>query len=166
MPYYPEEDTVVDEYGDPWEEDPHYEGGSEDPTEELEEDPDDIYITREPDDRYLEPIQWAKIKLGKTVLNVCSTGIVRREGDPFYHVTSGVTLVGSPYRYIVVETDDNVYEKFLMHELVWKAFNGDVPNHWEVRHKAWVPIEHNREYPNDLYCVEIYPKITAPYNGW
>jgi hypothetical protein len=166
MTYYPDEDnTLADEYGEPWEDDGH-EGGSDEHTEDIDDEHEDWYSSRDPDDRSFEPIQWAKLKLGKTVINVCSTGIVRREGDPFYHVTSGVTLVGSPYRYIVVETEDDVFEKFFMHELVWKAFNGEVPNHWEVRHKAWVPLEHNREYPNDLYCVEIYPKISAPYNGW
>ena len=163
--HYPEDDAVVDEYGEVWDED-YTNEGSDEPVEEVDDDPDDFYLSKEPEDHFNEPIQWAKIKLGTTVLNVCSTGIVRREGDLFYHVTSGVTLVGTTYRYIVVQTDDGVFEKFLMHELVWKAFNGDVPNHWEVRHKSWIPQEYNREYPNDLHCLEIYPKVTAPFEGW
>lgn len=160
---------------------PSYDGGDGDGDEEEPDiSPTDDITTDDPDenDSYYgdfkdhadrdrnEPIQWAKLKLGKTVLCVCSTGIVRRDKDPFYHVSSGVTLTGSPYRFIVVETDTNVFEKFFMHDIVWKAFHGNPPMHWEVRHKPWVPMEHTRDYPNDLHCLEVYPKITAPFNGW
>jgi hypothetical protein len=102
-------------------------------------------------------VHWERLSLGKTTLHVCSTGVVRREGDPFWCVTKGVPLTGTPYSYVMVETEPHVHRRFFLHHLVWKAFHGDVPPQWEVRHKSTVPMEYTREYPNDLSLLDIYP---------
>lgn len=127
---------------------------------------DDYWCNKE----YIDPYQlndadttvrWERLTLGKTTLHVCSTGVVRREGDPFWCVTKGVPLTGTPYSYVMVETEPHVHRRFFLHHLVWKAFNGDVPPQWEVRHKPTVPMEYSREYPNDLAFLDIYP-VTRP----
>lgn len=172
--FYPEDENTsvpLDEYGgeggDYADDDfPTDDGKGETHADEHDVLTDEGYDYSEPDDRDKEPIRWAKLKLGKTVLHVCSTGIVRKEGEPFYFVTAGINLIGSPYRYTIVETDNNVFEKVFMHEIIWRAFNGDVPKDWEVRHKPWVPQEYNREYPNDLSCVDIYPSMKASFEVW
>lgn len=163
--YYQDNETVYDEYGD-HDDEGTPEDSPDDNTEEQEDKNTENDNATDVEDKDFEPIRWSMLKLGKTTLRVYSTGKVRREDDPFYYLTSGITLIGSPYRYIVVETEDDVYQKFYMHDIIWRAFNGDIPVHWEVRHKSWVPLEYNREYPNDLYCLEIYPKLTAPFESW
>ena len=105
----------------------------------------------------IEVVRWESILIGDTVLDVCSTGLVRKRGD-FFNVTHGSDLVGSPYRYVILNK-----RRLLMHELVWRAFHGEIPEGWEVRHQAWVPLEGLRQYPNDLSALEIY-KIT--HNMW
>jgi hypothetical protein len=105
-------------------------------------------------------IRWAKVELGLTTLFVCNTGgYVRRMGDPFWHVVKGAIMDNSPYSYIMVETEKNKTERFLIHELVWKAFQGDVLPDWELRHKPYIAREFPREYPNDLCHLELYPKV-------
>jgi hypothetical protein len=107
-----------------------------------------------------EPIQWATLQLGNTVLNVCNSGgYVRREGAPFWEVVKGVPLTGTPYSYIMVETESHHFELFYIHHLVWRAFNGDIFPDWEVRHKPYIPQEYTNEYPNDLCHLDIYPKL-------
>lgn len=123
---------------------------------------DDYWCNKEYMDPYQQDdtdtaVRWERLSLGKTTLHVCSTGVVRREGDPFWCVTKGVPLTGTPYSYVMVETEPHVHRRFFIHYLVWKAFNGDVPSQWEVRHKPTVPMEYTREYPNDLSLLDIYP---------
>lgn len=123
---------------------------------------DDYWCNREYIERsdIQDSIQWEQLKIGKTLLLICSTGLIRRSSDPFWCVTKGVPLTGTPYSYVMIETEDNVYRRYFVHHLVWKAFQGDVPTGWEVRHKPTIPMEYTREYPNDLSMLDIYP-ITA-----
>ncbi len=104
-------------------------------------------------------ICWEKLTLGITTLYVSNTGFVRREGDPFWQMTKGAVYEDTPYMYITVETEPNTYTPYFVHELVWKAFQGDVLPNWELRHKPYVAKEFPREYPNDLCHLEIYPKV-------
>jgi len=124
---------------------------------------DDYWCNKEYYDRVdsNDPIRWEQLKIGKSLLLVCSTGLIRRMGDPFWCVTKGVPLTGTPYSYVMVETEDNVYKRYFIHHLVWKAFQGDVPIGWEVRHKPSVPMEYTREYPNELGLLDIYPVIPS-----
>ena len=123
---------------------------------------DDYWCHREYMDRMnpsTNAILWEPLKIGKTLLHVCSSGVIRRAGDPFWCVTKGIPLTGTPYSYAMIETEDNVYKRFFIHHIVWKAFQGDVPPGWEVRHKPCVPMEYTREYPNDLGLLDIYPAM-------
>jgi hypothetical protein len=47
-----------------------------------------------------------------------------------------------------------------VHELVWQAFNGDIPDGWEVRHKSQALQDispANQEASNALDDIDIYP---------
>ena len=156
--YYLDDDDLVIPVEDMAHPDTHY---SDDDVGSVDTDVSDDVMAREMAsewyDAQLEPIQWTRLKVGPTVLEINSMGGLRREGDPFWNITKGVPMTGTPYTYIMLPTEDGPAKAHLVHSLVWKAFHGDVPPGWEVRHKPCVPMEYQREYPNELALLDIYP---------
>lgn len=70
--------------------------------------------------------------------------------------TQGWSYPGSPYK--IFTTGNNA---FYVHDIVYRAFRGEPPPGWEVRHKT-------RNYTNNaLSNLDIYPKlvITTPVFG-
>lgn len=125
---------------------------------------DDYWANREyidPRTDSSEPTLWNQLQVGDTLLYVSNTGCLRRAKDPFWCITRGVPLTGTPYSYVMIETEPNESTMFLVHHLVWRAFHGEVPEGWEVRHKAHVPHAYRREYPNNLSLLDIYPRFLA-----
>lgn len=150
--YYDDEDTH----------DYSYEDGRD-----ADADEDDYWTNREYIDLPTAPYDihtptlWNQLQIGETLLYVSNTGYLRRAKDPFYCITRGVPLTGTPYSYVMIETESHQSSMFFVHHLVWKAFHGDVPPGWEVRHKPHVPHEFHREYPNDLSLLDIYPSLLS-----
>lgn len=75
-----------------------------------------------------------------------------------YHryITMGSVKTGTPYREVAIILDeDNIIVRDV-HSLVWEAFNGRVPNGYEVRHAWWVTSRGYSVYPNDVDSLEIY----------
>jgi hypothetical protein len=106
-----------------------------------------------------EPTLWNQLQIGETLLYISNMGCLRRAKDPFWCITRGVPLTGTPYSYVMLETKPGESTMFFIHHLVWKAFHGDVPPGWEVRHKPCVPMEYTREYPNELALLDMYPSM-------
>lgn len=97
------------------------------------------------------PIEWTRLAVGDTVLNVSTDGKFRFDGMPFYCVTGGLPMAGSPYAVLNIEVEPCVYRSYYAHQLVWRAFNGHVPDGWEVRHAS---ADYN---DNALDNLDIYP---------
>jgi hypothetical protein len=107
-------------------------------------------------DDAVPPIEWARLAVGDTVIHVSSDGMFRLEEMPFYCVTGGLPMAGSPYAVLNIEVEPQVYRSYYAHQLVWRAFNGHLPDGWEVRH-----ISANYG-DNALQNLDIYP---ATYMG-
>lgn len=156
--YYFDEDTTIDDTSGPTEgpEDPYTAiGFYDDDTQSHEDYWTNRDYTQEASDTP-EPTQWNTLQIGMTQLLVSNTGYLRRVSDPFWCLTKGVPLTGTPYTYVMLEIEPHTTSMFFVHELVWRAFYGDVPRGWEVRHKPHVPLEYTREYPNELSLLDIY----------
>jgi len=171
--YYDDEDYIEDAYSHE-----HNREDDQDYAEEYQPPQNDVayYDTKDRDrdydfneeyeqsnhkDSHNEPIMWAKIRMFNQTLDVCSKGMVRKSGDLFYCMFEGIHVPGTPYRYVPIEDEKGYVHRILMHEIVWKAFHGEVPDGWEVRHKQWVPMEYTKTYPNDIHHLDIYPKLST-----
>jgi hypothetical protein len=72
----------------------------------------------------------------------------------------GLPYPGTPLRTVRIEIEPGDFHNFFVHELVWQAFHGDVPDGWEVRHKSQALQDispANQEASNALDDIDIYP---------
>lgn len=122
------------------------------------EDPDDLIYK----DEDQVPFQWKPLTIGDTIINVSNTGAIQYP-DSIFHITYGNPVPGTPYRCIAIKLDKNHYRNYYVHDLVWMAFNGDIPNGWEVGHKNRIYDESlfNNYYKNDLEHLDIYMNIVS-----
>jgi len=104
-------------------------------------------------------LSWASLRLGDCILDVCSSGGVRKRSAPFQHIDYGVQYPGTVYSVVRVEVFSGEHRNFFVHELVWRAFNGDIPDGWDVRHKqdALHDLSPGRTAPNALEMLDIFP---------
>lgn len=109
-------------------------------------------------------LAWSSIRLGDCILDVCSSGGVRKRNAPFQHIDYGVQYPGTIYSVVRIEVSGGEHRNFLVHELVWRAFNGDIPDGWDVRHKqdALHDLTPGRTVSNALELLDIFPS-TATY---
>ena len=100
--------------------------------------------------------EFTMLRIGITSLVVSSDGRIRRLEDVFSS-TLGFALPGTPYRTFPVEVCKGHIEDYYVHDLVWRAFNGEPPEGWEVRHSFWEAKNSNEFYSNCLENLQIYP---------
>lgn len=118
--------------------------------EEKTDNDDDAHVSA--------PEKWAHVFIGDTCIHVSDHGKVK---DPLHgHTTDGYAKIGTPYRIVMVpmNKDNDECVEWYVHDLVWRAFMGDPPTGYEVRHNFWVPQEGHRFYPNSLGSLDIYKK--------
>ena len=122
------------------------------------EDPDDL-IYKDEDQKAFE---WKSLTLGETTLNVSNSGAIQYP-DSIFNITYGNPVPGTPYRCVAIKMDKNLYRNYYIHDLVWMAFHGDIPNGWEVGHKTRVydDTQFNSYYKNDLENLDIYMNIVS-----
>jgi len=107
------------------------------------------------------PSLWTRLQVGETELHVCSDGWFRVDGQPFYAVHGGAALAGTPFRVVTVETAPGRRRTFFAHHLVWRAFQGEVPPGYEVRHKPGAARDGEALYDNQLEALDICPAIVS-----
>lgn len=79
---------------------------------------------------------WMPLRLGEALISVSSLGAIRNaKSFQFQNIDYGIPYIGTPLRTVRVEVTPGITHNFFVHELVWRAFNGDIPDGWEVRHK-------------------------------
>lgn len=100
--------------------------------------------------------EYTVLRVGISTLIVSNAGRIRKSNDMFSS-SIGCALPGTPYRTYVVEIDKNKCEEYFVHDLVWRAFNGEPPEGWEVRHNFWEAKKGAEYYDNSLAALEIYP---------
>lgn len=141
----------------------------EDSYEESEDSFSDIADGEYTEDNpYLPPrqlpiIRWAKIEIGKTKLDVSNMGRIKKS-DSLYESTDGTLYEGTPYRIYNVEVEDNIYKNFFVHEIVWQAFNGTVPEGWKIIHKHEYTRHTHKIYSNRLACITIVKNRISELN--
>ena len=105
--------------------------------------------------------EFSLLRIGISSLVISSEGKIRKLEDPFSS-SYGFALPGTPYRtYPVKITNDNI-EEYFVHDLVWRAFHGEPPEGWEVRHNFWESKNTQGVYSNCLENLEIY-RSTVTY---
>lgn len=111
-----------------------------------------------------EEIEHTMLRIGEASLIISSNGIIRNLKDIF-SASMGYALIGTPYRTYIVEIEKNICEEYFVHDLVWRAFNGEPPEGWEVRHKYWETKRGAEMYDNSLDILDIYPStvVYLPY---
>ncbi len=137
-----------------------YEYDTENDTDELSSDDEyykqsDIYIGQD-DDNKSPATEFSLLKIGITTLVVSSHGRIRKIDD-FFSSSLGFALPGTPYRTFPIEVSKNQIEEYYVHDLVWRAFNGEPPDGWEVRHNFWEAKNAKEFYSNSLENLDIYP---------
>lgn len=148
---YESGDEIYDEQGVEYDEELE-----EDDTQYNDEDDYDSYPKQE---EFAHPIKqpvWRRICLGNTILQVSDTGIIKPNNDLF-NSTNGFAYIGTPYRTYTVQLEPGVNKEYFVHDLVWRAFHGDPPSGWEVRHTHSEASKRRKYYSNALSCLTITP---------
>lgn len=141
--YYDEYDEFQDEREDDY---------------DLYDDEDDCEFntTNEEFQEDLPVIQWRRIKLGQVVLDISDRGTIRPRGSLF-EASKGFAYIGTPYKTYTVELEPGVRKEYFVHDLVWRAFNGDPPEGWEVRHTFNEANKCRKYYSNALKNLVLTP---------
>lgn len=103
-------------------------------------------------------IQWKLIKINRQVLEISTYGTIR-EYKTFDKSTEGKVYEGTPYRYYTIHTLEGKQINYFMHEIIWKAFNGQPPSGYEIRHKPEYLSKYRKIYSNRLHNLELVKKI-------
>lgn len=112
------------------------------------------------EDSYISSTEYTTLQLGMTTLVVSSDGIIRK-AEEMFSASMGYALPGTPYRTFPVEVYKGVIEEYYVHDIVWRAFNGELPDGWEVRHTFWEPKKGAEFYSNSLENLQIYPSTVS-----
>jgi len=97
------------------------------------------------------PMIWKKICVDGTIVHISSNGSLR-SNDSMFSITKGFAFLGTPYRTYTIET-----KEYFVHDLVWRAFNGDPPEGWEVRHTYEEACKRRKYYDNSIKNLTITP---------
>jgi len=144
-----QEFAETDECDDALEEDIAYDY-TEDEQPKLDED------IRDPT---IKPLEWTAMKFDEDIYMVSTEGHIRNTKHDLFAVTAGYRVEGTPYREVVVRTQDAA-NRIYIHDLVWRAFNGDVPSGWAVRHSD-LTVDYENCYSNHIDNLRIV-KQPAP----
>ena len=122
------------------------------------EDPDDLLY--KVDDQVV--FEWKYLTIGETTIKVSNTGAIQYPNSIF-ETTYGNPVPGTPYRCVAIKVQSDTYRNYYVHDLVWMAFNGDIPNGWEVGHKDRIYDKTliHKYYKNDLEYLDIYMNIVS-----
>jgi hypothetical protein len=133
-----------------------YETEEEHYSDDFEEVPISVVDESIVDDRIVYT-QWRMIKLGDTTLRISNTGKVQYTDISIFSITNGLKEPGTPYRYVIVED-----KKYLVHELVWRAFYTDpIPPDYQIRHD-YAPLDEEECYSNELQYLDLFHNSVQP----
>lgn len=132
----------------------------EDDDEYYEEDEEEEYENLVDDNYEYDPIppraEWRDVRIGRSTFKVSSEGKVM---FGTFNVTYGFREAGLPYRFVSIEFAPHDYRRYYVHDLVWRAFNGQgVPHGWEVRHLDYTPTDSSGCYYNNVEYLDVYEK--------
>lgn len=144
--------------GDEYYEDGQYDYEDENDDEPMDnlDDEDYEYFQQEENIAFLPPTKWRRIKLGSVILDVSNKGVIKPK-DSLFGANKGSPYLGTPYRTYVIEPEPGVRKEYFVHDIVWRAFNGDPPEGWEVRHTFEEACKHRKYYDNALRNLTITP---------
>lgn len=105
--------------------------------------------------------RWMLIELEGVQLLVSNMGRVRHVNS-LYDSCEGIHLHGTPFMIYQLQTAPGIFKNYLMHELVWQAFNGAPPDGWVIRHKYEYTRHTRKVYKNKLANITIVPDRITP----
>lgn len=153
LEYYDDYDTYCSDYSQ--QEEDEY----EEEYNEEEECESNIVEDNYEYDPLPERCEWRDVKVGDVYFKVSSEGKVMFSR---FNVTYGFREAGTPYRFINIEISPSNYRRYYVHDIVWRAFNGNtVPIGWEVRHFDYTPMDSGGCYINCIDYLDVYEKIIS-----
>ena len=145
-PYH--DDEVIDDDGDDLE-------------DYIDEDPQDdspAYYDEDIRDESIVPLTWETMTFGDEEYLVSNEGHLRKAHQSIFDVSYGYRVEGTPYRAHMVRAADSKMYNIYIHDIVWRAFNGDVPYGYAVRHIDLTQNDQNC-YCNNLDNLHIVKLI-------
>jgi hypothetical protein len=106
------------------------------------------------------PPVWKLVRIGASDLHVSSTGKIKPYRS-LYMADAGLPVPGTPFRTYPIDTPDGEIKHTYVHEIVWYAFHGPIPDGWVVRHTAEVTRVPRRLYPNAVGGLALYPALES-----
>jgi hypothetical protein len=103
------------------------------------------------DDKDILITEWKQLSIAGTKIYVSNQGYVKLS-DSIFNCTKGVHIEGTPYRMVVINSVNNTPMKYYVHELVWVAFNDDIPDGWFIGHIN----RNNNVYDNNINNLQMY----------
>lgn len=101
--------------------------------------------------------QWTRLRINGDVIMISSHGRFKPYGDSLAAAFEGTAYPGTPYRYIVIGR-----KHCFVHDLVWLAFVGTVPDGKEVRHDPYyVSLRSRKHYSNSIDYLTVLPKVVC-----
>lgn len=98
---------------------------------------------------------WTRLRVNGEVIMISTYGKLKSFDDSFAIATEGIAYCGTPYRYFIIGQ-----KKCFVHDLVWLAFRGEVPEDKEVRHNhCYVNLRRRKLYSNNIECLSLQPKM-------
>lgn len=128
----------------------------DDDVSSVESYPNDDADDLDGESLHITPVVWKSLRIGNAVIGVSSNGSIRLSSSMF-DITKGFGLLGTPYRTVPVELEKGDRREYYVHDLVWRAFNGEPPSGWEVRHTYTESLKRRKYYDNSLKNITITP---------
>ena len=101
---------------------------------------------------------WNQLRIGTTTISVSTLGRVKLYGSLFAPASEGVQYPGTPYR--IYRVNEKIH---YIHELVWRAFRGAIPQGYEIRHNMhYVQKRARKVYTNRLECLTCERSTITP----
>lgn len=144
------------DYTDDWYDDTNYETDSD--LDETQSNNNFLACLHSSSYSLIPPTEWKLVKIGETILHVSSFGKIKPYQSLFI-AHDGFVIPGTPYRSYPIEYENGDVKHIYVHEIVWKAFKGHIPEGWQVRHTIDYTKFGRKMYSNAIWNLTIYPKI-------
>jgi len=101
--------------------------------------------------------RWRKVCIEGQLYDISDHGMMKPSGSLF-EVSGGLEDQGTPYKTFMFPCADGSVKIYYVHDVVYRAFHGEPPDGWEVRHKVNETRKGKRYYNNSLKSLTIMPK--------
>jgi hypothetical protein len=129
--------------------------------QEHDEEEESVYSDYEdhPEDHEglaIRPTTWRHVRILGKDYHVSCKGHVKPSGS-LLQASKGFADASTPFRIYTFQSSDHEAKTYYMHDIVWRAFNGEPPEGWQVSHTSAEVSKRKRCYSNALHNLTISP---------